>query len=227
MTDTSASQKKAGLTKLGLRLFQGILPFDRSRILADIIAGLTLAAVGIPEVMGYTKIIDTPVITGLYTLVLPMLAFAIFGSSRHLVVGADSATAAVLAVGLGGIAAAGAPASPQWVAMAGLAALMCGVFMIVARIIRLGFIANFLSHSVLIGFLTGVGIQVALGQFGGLFGVSEGSGSTLQKFGNGLSAIAAGETSYATLAVSLTVLAIIVGLGRVNKKIPGALIAVV
>ena len=175
-----------------------------------------------PEVMGYSKIAEMPVITGLYTLVLPMLAFAIFGSSRHLVVGADSATAAVLAVGLGGIAAAGAPASPQWVAMAGLAALMCGVFMIIARLIKLGFIANFLSHSVLIGFLTGVGIQVALGQFGGLFGVSEGSGEpTLQKFGNALQAIADGEASLPTLAVSIAVLAIIVGLGEVNKKYPG------
>jgi high affinity sulfate transporter 1 len=180
-----------------------------------------------PEVMGYSKIAEMPVITGLYTLVLPMLAFAIFGSSRHLVVGADSATAALLAVGLGGVAAAGAPGSPQWVAMAGLAALMCGVFMIVARVIKLGFIANFLSHSVLIGFLTGVGIQVALGQFGGLFGVSEGSGTTLQKFQHALQGIADGEASLPTLAVSIAVLATIVGLGRVNKKIPGALIAVV
>lgn len=111
--------------------------------------------------------------------------------------------------------------------MAGLAALMCGVFMIAARLLRLGFVANFLSHSVLIGFLTGVGIQVALGQFGGLFGVSEGSGTTLQKLGNALQAIADGQTSLPTLAVSITVLAVIVGLGRVNKKIPGALIAVV
>ena len=86
--------------------------------------------------------------------------------------------------------------------MAGLAALMCAVFMIVARIIRLGFIANFLSHSVLIGFLTGVGIQVALGQFGGMFGVSDGSGTTLEKFANTLRAIADGETSVPTLAVS-------------------------
>jgi MFS superfamily sulfate permease-like transporter len=156
-----------------------------------------------------------------------MAAFALFGSSRHLVVGADSATAAVMATGLAGIAAAGAPGSSQWVAMAGLSALMCGVFMIVARLIRLGFIANFLSHSVLIGFLTGVGIQVAMGQFGGLFGVSEGSGTTLEKFGNALKGIAAGETSYPTLAVSIIVLALIVGLERVNKKIPGALIAVV
>ncbi len=135
-----------------------------------------------------------------------MAAFAIFGSSRHLVVGADSATAAVMATGLAGIAAAGAPGSPQWVAMAGLAAMMCAVFMIVARLIRLGFIANFLSHSVLIGFLTGVGIQVAMGQVVGMFGVSEGSGTTLEKFANTLRAIAAGETSLATLAVSISVL---------------------
>ena len=210
-----------------LPIFEGILPFDRSRLPTEIIAGATLAALAMPEVMGYAKIAEMPVITGLYTLVLPMLAFAIFGSSRHLVVGADSATAAVLAVGLAGIAASGTPGSPQWVAMGGLAAVMCGVFMIVARLIKLGFIANFLSHSVLIGFLTGVGIQVALGQFGGLFGVSEGSGTTLEKFGNALRAIANGEASLPTLAVSLTVLALIVGLGKVNKKIPGALIAVV
>jgi SulP family sulfate permease len=209
-----------------LPIFEGILPIDRARVPTEIIAGATLAALAIPEVMGYTKIAEMPVITGLYTIVLPMLAFAIFGSSRHLVVGADSATAAVMATGLAGIAAAGAPGSPQWVAMAGLAALMCAVFMIVARLIRLGFIANFLSHSVLIGFLTGVGIQVAMGQVAGMFGVSAGSGTTLEKFANTLRAIAAGETSVNTLIVSIAVLVVILGLGRVNKKIPGALIAV-
>src|ERR1700693_6320978 len=112
MTDTSASQKEAGLTKLGLRLFQGILPLDRSRVLADIMAGITLAAVGIPEVMGYTKIIGTPVITGLYTMLLPILAFAIFGSSRHLVVGADSATAVIVAAALVSLAV---PSSTRYV----------------------------------------------------------------------------------------------------------------
>ena len=224
---TASAKTRAPKAKRRLPILEGILPFDRSRLPSELIAGATLAALAMPEVMGYSKIAEMPVITGLYTLVLAMLVFAIFGSSRHLVVGADSATAAVLAVGLGGIAAAGAPASPQWVAMAGLAALMCGVFMIAARLLRLGFIANFLSHSVLIGFLTGVGIQVALGQFGGLFGVSEGSGNTLQKFGNALQAIADGQASLPTLTVSITVLAVIVGLGRVNKKIPGALIAVV
>jgi MFS superfamily sulfate permease-like transporter len=76
-------------------LLQGLLPLSKSRLLPDVIAGITLAALGIPEVMGYTKIIGTPVITGLYTLLLPVVAFAVFGSSRHLVVSADSATAAI------------------------------------------------------------------------------------------------------------------------------------
>ena len=81
-------------------LLQGLLPFNRRQLLPDILAGLTLAALGIPEVMGYTKIIGPPVITGLYTMLLPMVAFAIFGSSRHLVVSADSATAAMIASAL-------------------------------------------------------------------------------------------------------------------------------
>jgi SulP family sulfate permease len=171
MTDTSASQKKAGLTKLGLRLFQGILPFDRSRVLADIIAGLTLAAVGIPEVMGYTKIIDTPVITGLYTMLLPMLAFAIFGSSRRLVVSADSATAVIVATALVSFAV---PFSPRYVALAGLVALMAGGILLLARALRLGFLADFLSRTVLARFLTGVGIQVAVGELHGMLGLEKG-----------------------------------------------------
>ena len=78
----------------------GILPIDASKVSGDVIAGATLAALAIPEVMGYTKIAGMPVITGLYTILLPIVAFAIFGSSRHLVVGADSATAAIMATGL-------------------------------------------------------------------------------------------------------------------------------
>ena len=104
-------------------MFEGIRPLDRARIPADVLAGVTLAALAIPEVMGYTKIAGTPVITGLYTILLPIAVFALFGSSRHLVVGADSATAAILAAGLAGLAA---PARAQYVALAGLVALLAG-----------------------------------------------------------------------------------------------------
>ena len=86
--------------KTPLPILEGILPLDTSRISVDVIAGATLAALAIPEVMGYTKIAGTPVITGLYTIILPIVVFAILGSSRHLVVGADSASAAILATGL-------------------------------------------------------------------------------------------------------------------------------
>ena len=76
-------------SKRPLPFFEGILPIDASRISTDVVAGATLAALAIPEVMGYTTIAGMPVITGLYTIILPIIAFAILGSSRHLVVGAD------------------------------------------------------------------------------------------------------------------------------------------
>jgi len=221
MTATARPAKhKSG----GFALFQGLLPIDRARLPLDLIAGATLAALAIPEVMGYSKIAGTPVVTGLYTLLLPIFAFAVLGSSRHLVVGADSATAAILATGL--LATGAVSGSPQYVELASLAALMCGVALIAARLLKLGFIANFLSRSVLIGFLTGVGIQVAMGQVAGMFGVDAGSGTTLEKFANTLRAIPT-ETNVPTLVVSISVLVVILGLGRVNKAIPGALIAVV
>ena len=134
----------------------------------DLVAGVTLAALAIPEVMGYTKISGTPVITGLYTILLPPLAFAIFGSSRHLVVGGDSATAAILYAGIAGLGISGLkPDTSEWLALASLTALIAGVFLMVARIARFGFLADFISRTVLVGFLTGVGIQVGDGTAGG------------------------------------------------------------
>ena len=210
-------------TKSRLPIFEGLLPIDPARVPSELVAGATLAALAIPETMGYATMAGMPVITGLYTILVPLFIFAVFGSSRHLVVGADSATAVVLAAGLLGMGAV--PGSPQYVALAGLAALMVAVVLIAARALRLGFIANFLSRSVLIGFLTGVGIQVAMGQLHGVLGVGDGSGTTLQKFWTSLQNIPG--TSVATLAVSIAVWVIILGSARIDKKIPGALMAVV
>ena len=205
-----------------LPLFQGILPFDRGTLTPNIVAGVTLAALGIPEVMGYAKIAEMPVITGLYTILIPIAVFAVLGSSRHLVVGADSATAAIMAAGLAGMAASG---SAEYVSLAGIVAIMAAGFLLLARIIRLGFLADFLSRSVLIGFLTGVGIQVAMGQLGGMLGVPGGTGNTLAKFFGTLEQIP--DTSLTTLAVSASILGVILILKLINDKIPGALIAVV
>jgi MFS superfamily sulfate permease-like transporter len=205
-----------------LPILEGILPFDSSRLPNELIAGATLAALAIPETMGYATMAGMPVVTGLYTLLIPILLFALLGSSRHLVVGADSATAVVLASGLASLGLA--TGSTEYVAMAGLAALMVAVVLLAARLLRLGFIANFLSRSVLIGFLTGVGIQVAMGQLHGVLGVSDGTGTTLEKFWTTLTNIP--ETSVPTLLLSVAVWVIILGSERINRKIPGALIAV-
>jgi high affinity sulfate transporter 1 len=206
----------------GIPLLQAVLPLGPGGLSGEIVAGLTLAALGIPEVMGYSRIAGMPVVTGLYTLLLPIAVFALVGSSRHLVVGADSATAAIMAAGLAGMAAV---ASPQYVELAGMLALITAGILVLARLLRLGFVADFLSRAVLIGFLTGVGIQVAMGQLAGMLGVSAGSGGTIRKFLNTLEAIP--DASGATIATSACVLAVILGLRLVSRKIPGALIAVV
>ena len=205
-----------------IQILDGIRPIDRSKIPVDVLAGVTLAALAIPEVMGYSKIAGMPIVTGLYTIVVPVALFAVLGSSRHLVVGADSATAAILAAGLAGMAAAG---SDQYVALAGLLALMAAAFLILSRLVGLGFLADFLSATVLIGFLTGVGVQVAMGQVAGMLGVSDGSGTTLQKFWHTIENIP--DTSGTTLLVSLAVLAVILFGKYVTTAVPGALIAVI
>ena len=203
-------------------IFQGLLPIKASQVPTEVIAGITLAALAIPEVMGYTKIAGTPVITGLYTMLIPMGLYAIFGASRHLVVSADSATAAILAAGLVGLASVG---SDEYVALAGVCAIMAAVFLFTARIIGLGFLADFLSSTVLVGFLTGVGVQVASGQIGGMLGLEAGGHGTIGKVAADLQHI--GETNFYALAVAVAVLVVIVALKKISHKIPGALLAVI
>jgi len=203
-------------------VLQGVLPIDRSRVPTDMLAGLTLAALGIPEVLGYAKIAGMPLVTGLYTMLIPMAVFAVLGSSRHLVVAADSATAAILAAALTGLAAAG---SERYVRLAGLAALLAGGMLLVARLARLGFLANFLSRTVLVGFLTGVGIQVAAGQLPDMLGVTATGKQTLPRLLNTVRALP--HAHPADVAVSIGVIVIVVAARRITRQIPGPLIAVI
>ena len=201
---------------------RGLLPLRRSQVTGDVLAGITLAALGIPEVLGYAKIAGMPVVTGLYTLLLPMAVFAVLGASRHLVVGADSATAAILAAALTGLAAAG---STKYVQLAGLAALLTGGLLLLARLARLGFLANFLSRTVLLGFLTGVGIQVAAGQLPDVLGVKATGTGTLNKLVDTLSKLP--HAHWETVAVSVAVIAVTLTARKITRRVPGALIAVV
>jgi high affinity sulfate transporter 1 len=228
---TAERIRRSGLGRF-VSVLEGIRPYQRGWLQADIVAGITLAALAIPEVMGYTKIAGMPVITGLYTILIPIAAFALFGSSRHLVVGADSATAAIMFAGIAGLGISGLqPATPQWVALAGLSALLAGGLLLLARVARLGFLADFLSRTVLIGFLTGVGIQVAIGQVAGMLGLpKQTSGAPffsndLIEFFKTLGHI--GQASWSTALVSASVLAVLIVFERWIKAIPGGLVAVV
>lgn len=228
---TITPSARSGLSRL-VSILDGIRPYQRGWLQADIVAGITLAALAIPEVMGYTKIAGMPVITGLYTILIPIAAFALFGSSRHLVVGADSATAAIMFAGIASLGISGLqPATPQWVALAGLSALLAGGLLWLARAARLGFLADFLSRTVLVGFLTGVGVQVAIGQVGGMLGIAK-QDSGVPFFSGDLIAFFKtlghlGQASWPTALVSASVLAVLIVFGRWIKAIPGGLVAVV
>ena len=205
-----------------LPIFSSVLPINPDQVPSEIVAGLTLATIAIPEVMGYTKISGTPVITGLYTMLVPTALFAVFGSSRHLVVGADSATAAILAAGLAGIAPA---RSDEYVALSAVLALMAGAFVLLARVVRLGFMADFLSRTVLIGFLTGVGVQVALGQLAGMLGLEGGGHGTLGDLLNDAHQL--DHVNVYALTIALGAIVLIVASKRVSRKIPCELIAII
>jgi sulfate permease, SulP family len=205
-----------------LSLFESTRPLNRSALVANLTAGISLAALNIPQAMGYAKIAGMPVITGLYTLLLPVVAFAAFGSSRYLVVASDSATAAILAGGLTGLAS---PGNADYVSLAGLVALLTGVLLLLARILKLGFLADFLSRTVLIGFLTGVGFQVGIAVLSGMLGLEVHGTNPVNQLFQILRELP--DAHIPTLCLSAGVTIFVLVLHRFAPRFPGALIAVV
>lgn len=204
-----------------LSLFRAAQPVSWAGAVRNALAGLTLAAMNVPQALGYTKIAGTPVVTGLYTLLLPLVAFAAFGSSRYLVVAADSATAAILASGLSHLAPV---ASEQYVALAGVVALLTAGCLLLARLFKLGFLADFLSQTVLVGFLTGVGFQVGIAVLGEMLGVPVASRRTLEQLAEVVRGLP--QVHAATLAVSGTVVTIVLVCRWWAPRLPGPLFAV-
>jgi high affinity sulfate transporter 1 len=205
-----------------LEFFAGLRPLSRSGAVRDVIAGVTLASMNIPQVLGYTRIAGTPVVTGLYTVLLPLIAFAVFGSSRHLVVAADSATAAIFSSSLSTMAP---PASAKYMALVGMVALLTAGFLLLARILKLGFLADFLSRTVLVGFLTGVGVQVGIAMLGDMFGVVTQSHQTVSQAWEVLRGLPRLDVPTSVLSV-LVAASILLG-RRGAPRLPVALMAVV
>jgi SulP family sulfate permease len=202
-------------------LFGGLRPLNQKRALRDALAGVTLASMNIPQVLGYARIAGMPLVTGLYTVLLPTLVFAVFGSSRHLVVAADSATAVIFSESLSGMAT---PASAKYVALVGMVAILTAGILFVAWIFKLGFLADFLSHTVLVGFLTGVGFQVGIAMLSDMLGVPVDSRKTLVQGWEVLQGLS--HSNVAIVGLSTIVVGGILLGNRVLPRLPYSLFAV-
>ena len=205
------------------KLFKGARPEGGLRGAArDALAGVTLASMNIPQLLGYARIAGMPLATGLYTALLAPIAFAALGSSRYLVVAADSGTAAILAGSLGRMAEVG---SAYYALLAATTALLTASMLLIAWIFRLGFLADFLSRTVLVGFLAGVGIQVAIAMLGDMLGVAAYAHGTLWQ----VAGIALGVSHFngPTLVISMGVVAAILGGRRIAPHIPVSMLLVI
>jgi MFS superfamily sulfate permease-like transporter len=196
--------------------------YRREWLTGDLVAGLVLVAMLVPQGIAYSELAGLPPVHGLYATMIPLIVYAILGPSRILVLGPDSSVAPVVAATI--IPIAGADPDER-VALAGAVAIMVGIFCMIGGFAGLGFLADLLSHPVRVGYLAGIALTVIAGQIPSLLGFSvEGDG-----FFDNLLGLVRGidETDAATAAVGVGALATILLLKRVNRKIPSALIVVI
>ncbi|MGA7767689.1 MAG: SulP family inorganic anion transporter [Candidatus Sulfotelmatobacter sp.] len=193
----------------------------RDRLRADVVAGLTTGAVIIPKAMAYAMIAGLPVQVGLYTALVPMVIYAVLGSSRVLSVSTTTTLAILTAAQLGQVVPSGDPA-----ALLGASAtltLLVGTALVLACLLRLGFVANFISEPVLIGFKAGVGLVIVVDQVPKIIGIHIPRGTFAQ---NVLSIVHhLPKTSLATLAVGLTTIVFLLGMKKFLPKVPAPLLA--
>ena len=214
------SKSPEGLSRL-IPILSWLPKYNRAWLVTDIIAGLTLWGLVVPEAMAYAGVAGLPPQMGLYTLIAGLLVYALFGTSRDLSVGATSATAALIA---STVVAFGVSASDMeaYSAYAVALVLVVGVIFLVAGLARLGFITQFLSKPVMDGFVTGLAIFVAVGQLNKLFGVEKGEGNVFEKLFAIIEELP--EANWVTFAVGASALALLFILPRWNRKIPAGLV---
>jgi SulP family sulfate permease len=199
----------------------GLRGYRRDWLKPDVVAGLTAAAVVIPKAMAYATIAGLPVQVGLYTAFLPMLVYALLGTSRVLSVSSTTTLAILTGAALGETATAGDPAA--LLRASATLVFLVGAIHIAAWVFRLGFVANFISEPVLIGFKAGIGVVIILDQIPKLLGFHV-SGTFLGKLVATIQHLP--QTSLPTLAVSVAMIAILVGLEKFVPRVPAPLVAV-
>jgi MFS superfamily sulfate permease-like transporter len=207
----------------GLRLLSS---YQRGWLSKDLVAGLVLTALLVPQGMAYAELAGLPPITGLYTSILCLVAYAIFGPSRILVLGPDSSLGPMIAATIIPIVAANG--DPQRaVALASMLALLVGVMTVLAGVAKLGFVADLLSKPTQIGYMNGLALTILVGQLPKLFGFSVDADGFIPEAVGFADGLASGDAVAAALAVGLLGLVLIAGLQRLVPKFPAVLVAVV
>ena len=203
------------------RLFLSLRGYERPWIRGDLIAGLTVWAILVPQALAYASIAGVSPIVGLYAAPGALVLYAAVGSSRVLVVGPMAATAALSAATVADLIPAG---GGRFAAFTAGLALTAGIAALVAGLLRLGFLANFISQPVLKGFIIGLALTIVIGQLPKLFGISRGSGDFFEQAWQLITHV--GDTQWLTLLVGTLSLAVIIGLRRLAPGVPGSLVAV-
>jgi high affinity sulfate transporter 1 len=207
----------------GLRLLSS---YQRSWLSKDLVAGLVLTALLVPQGMAYAELAGLPPITGLYTSILCLVGYAIFGPSRVLVLGPDSSLGPMIAATI--IPIVGANGDPQRaIALASMLALLVGVMTVLAGVAKLGFVADLLSKPTQIGYMNGLALTILVSQLPKLFGFSVDADGLIPEAAGFTKGLANGETVAAALAIGLLGLVLIVLLQRLVPKLPAVLAAVV
>lgn len=197
--------------------------YPRGWLKADVLAGLTVWALVVPEAMAYAGIAGVPVEYGLYAVPLAVVAYAVFGTSRRLFVGPSSTIAALSASTVAPVVASGGTAEDYVALTAGLA-LLVGALYVVMGLARMGFVARFFAKPVLDGFIIGLGLYIAVGQLPKLVGIEKAEGNVVQQFVGWVTD--AGDWDGLALLVGLVSLAVLVALERALPRVPAALVVV-
>jgi len=198
-----------------------LMPYDRSYLSGDLTAGLTVGVMLIPQGMAYAMLAGMPAIYGLYAATVPLITYAVLGTSRQLAVGPVAMVAILIASGVGQLATSG---SELYISYAILLALMVGVIQLIMGIFRLGFLVNFLAYPVISGFISAAAIMIGISQMKNILGLSiprSGTFETVVELAQGL-----GDTNGFTLMIGAVAIFILVIAKKFNKLIPGPLIVV-
>ena len=204
------------------RPFESLHGYQRAWVSGDLVGGLMLLVIAVPEQLATSRLAGMPPITGFYAFVAGTVLFAFFGSNPQMSVGADSTIAPLFATGVSALALTG---SPHYVALVGILAVMVGLMVMLVSILRLGWIAEFLSTPIVTGFLSGVAVIIIIHQLPDLLGLPPGTGSNAHRFAAVLTNL--DEVNGWTLAIGLGVLVVMFVCARVSRRIPGGLIGLV